>query len=80
MSEETGEAVYGYSSEGQIIPLEMGQDAELTAGMKVIAEGTVFAGVTEEDFKYTVTGYGLGTSICRSGNLDAWVDFENGGE
>ena len=62
-----------------MISVEMGQDAVFGAGMKVIAEGAVFAGATEEDFKYTVTGYGIGTSISRSGNMDAWADYENGG-
>ena len=33
----------------------------------------------EDDFKYTITGYGISTSISRSGNLDAWADYENGG-
>ena len=60
--------------------MELGQDAEFTARMKVIAEGTVFSSVAEEDLKYTVTGYGIGTSISRYGNMDPWADYENGGE
>ena len=79
VSDEVGEAIFSYSGDGQMIPVEMGQDAVFTAGMKVIAEGAVFNSLTEEDFKYTVTGYGIGTSISRSGNLDAWADYENGG-
>lgn len=79
VSEEDGLAIYSYSSGGEMIPVEMGQDAEFTAGMKVIPEGTVFGGMEEDDFKYTITGYGIGTSISRSGNLDAWADYENGG-
>ena len=74
-----GEAVYSYSAEGQMIPVEMGQDAVFDAGMKVVAEGAVFSGMEEDDFKYTITGYGISTSISRSGNLDAWADYENGG-
>ncbi len=80
MSDEAGEAVYSYSSDAEMIPVEMGQDAAFSCGMKVIAEGAVFAGATEEDFKYTVTGYGISSGIARSGNLDAWADYENGGE
>ena len=45
--------------------------------MKVIVEGAMFAGVSEEDMKYMVTGYGIGTSISRTGNADAWADYEN---
>ena len=80
VSQEPGLAIYSYSSGGEMIPVEMGQDAEFSCGMKVIAEGAAFAGVNEEDMKYTVTGYGISTNISRSGNLDAWADYENGGE
>ena len=77
VSEEAGEAIFSYSSEGQMTPVAMGEDAQFTAGMKVIATGDVFAGLDEESLKYTVTGYGIGTSISRSGNLEAWADYEN---
>lgn len=33
--------MYSYSSEGQMISVEMGQDAEFTVGMKVIAEEAI---------------------------------------
>ena len=79
VSEEEGLAIYSYSSGGEMIPVEMGQDAEFTAGMKVIAEGAAFAAVSEEDMKYTVIGYGISSEIARSGKLDAWADYENGG-
>lgn len=62
-----------------MISVEMGQDAVFGAGMKVIAEGAVFSGLAEEDFKYRVTGYGISSGIARSGNLDAWADYENSG-
>lgn len=77
VSEEPGEAIFSYSSAGHMIPVGMGVDANFTAGMKVIAEGDVFAGLDEESLKYTVTGYGIGTSISRSGNTEAWADYEN---
>ena len=77
VSEEPGEAIFSYSSEDQMIPVGMGEDAQFTAGMKVIATGDVFAGLDEVELKYTVTGYGIGTEISRSGNLDAWADYEN---
>ena len=80
VSEEDGLSIYSYSSGNQMIPVEMGQDAEFSCGMKVVSEGAAFAGVSEEDMKYTVTGYGISSEIARSGNLDAWVDYENGGE
>ena len=79
VSEEDGLSIYSYSSGGEMIPVEMGQDAEFSCGMKVVAEGAAFAGASEEDMKYTVTGYGISTSISRSGNLDTWADYENGG-
>lgn len=50
--------------------------------MRASAEGRrwlqieVFSSLTEEDFKYTATGYGIGTSICRNGNKDTWADYE----
>ena len=51
-------------------------DEELTSTL--YSEGTLF--VDEMDpFKYTVTGYGISSGIARSGNLDTWADYENGG-
>ena len=60
-----------------MIPVGMGEDAQFTAGMKVVAEGDAFGSLDEESLKYTVTGYGIGTEISRSGNLDAWANYEN---
>ena len=77
VSEESGESIFSYSSEAQMIPVGMGEDANFTAGMKVIASGDVFNGLDEESLKYTVTGYGIGTEISRSGNMEAWADYEN---
>ena len=53
-----------YSSEGQMIPVGMGEDANFTASMKVIANGDVFNGLDEESLKYTVTGYGISSEIA----------------
>lgn len=77
VSEEPGEAIFSYSSGSEMIPVGMGEDAQFTAGMKVIATGDVFNGLDEESLKYTVTGYGIGTEISRSGNMNAWADYEN---
>jgi len=77
VSEKPGETIFSYSSEGQMIPVGMGEDANFTAGMKVIATGDVFNGLDEDSLKYTVTGYGIGNEISRSGNMDAWADYEN---
>ena len=77
VSEEPGEAIFSYSSGSEMIPVGIGEDANFTAGMKVIATGDVFNALNEESLKYTVTGYGIGTEISRSGNLDAWADYEN---
>lgn len=52
VSEEDGLSIYSYSSGNQMIPVEMGQDAEFSCGMKVVSEGAAFAGVSEEDMKY----------------------------
>ena len=70
VSEEPGESIYSYSSENQMIPVGMGEDAGFSCGMKVIASGDVFNALNEDSLKYTVTGYGIGTEISRSGNLD----------
>ena len=77
VSEEPGEAIFSYSSGNQMIPVGMGEDAGFSCGMKVIATGDVFNGLDEESLKYTVTGYGIGTEISRSGNTEAWADYEN---
>lgn len=77
VSEEPGEAIFSYSSGSEMIPVGMGEDAQFTAGMKVVADGDAFGSLDEESLKYTVTGYGIGTEISRSGNLDAWANYEN---
>ena len=58
-------------------PVAMGENAAFSAGLKVFAEDDVFAGLDEESLKYTVTGYGISTGLSRSGNLEAWADYEN---
>ena len=60
-----------------MIPVGIGEDANFIAGMKVIATGDVFNGLDEDALKYNVTGYGIGTEISRSGNMEAWADYEN---
>ena len=77
VSEEPGEAIFSYSPGSEMISVGMGEDAGFSCGMKVIATGDVFAGLNEGELKYTVTGYGIGTEISRSGNLEAWADYEN---
>ena len=77
VSEESGEAIFSYSSEGQMIPVGMGEDAEFSCGMKVVATGDVFNGLDEESLKYTVTGYGISSEIARNVNTEAWADYEN---
>ena len=77
VSEEPGEAIYSYSSGSEMTPVAMGEDAQFTAGMKVVATGDVFNGLDEESLKYTVTGYGISSGIARNVNTEAWVDYEN---
>ena len=77
VSEEPGEAIFSYSSGSEMIPVGIGEDANFTAGMKVVATGDVFNGLDEESLKYTVTGYGISSGIARNVNTEAWADYEN---
>ena len=58
--------------------LEQGEDATLTGTLTVIKEKN-FTSVTADDMLVNVTGYGILTSISRSGVGDAWEDYQNGG-
>ena len=77
VSEEPGETIFSYSSEGQMISVGMGEDAQFTAGMKVITSGDVFNSLDEDSLKYTITRYGISSEIARNGNTEAWADYEN---
>ena len=60
--------------------LPKGDDAVLTATLKVIAEGKAFSNLTADDMEVKVHGYGILTSISRDGVGDAWEDYQNGGK
>lgn len=74
-----GADVYAYASNGIMTPIECGEGLSFNATMKVEAEGTLYRSLTNEDFKIELTGYAINSRASRTGVVDAYVDFESGG-
>ena len=71
--------VYSYSGEDTMTVVSFNGTATFNGAFTVIAEGSEFLALTEDDLAIKVVGYGISKDIARENNADAWADYTIGG-
>lgn len=77
VSDQAGDIICSYSTGGTMTPVGVSNSAEFSVVLRVISTPEIFQSLTDDDMVVEVYGHGISTKESRTGNLDAWSDFEN---
>ena len=72
------DGIYAYGDD-VMTPVECGEELQFKITGTVIAEGTVYQGLRKEDFKISMKGMAINTSVSRDGVSESYQDYENDG-
>ena len=72
------DGIYAYGSEN-MTPLESEHELQFQFTATVIAEGTVYQNMRKENFKISMTGMAINSSVSRAKVGESYQDYENGG-
>ena len=73
------DGLYAYSSGGTMIPVGSGEELSFDGVVTLKASGADYQALQNDDLKIVVTAYAVNMSASREGALDAWNDYEAGG-
>ena len=71
--------LYAYGTDSEMTEVAIGGSATLDTTLKVIASGSAFEALTNQDMKVVVTAYGISSAVSRNTPSEAWQDYQAGG-
>ena len=75
---EVEDGIYAYGDQ-IMTPLESEQELQFQFTATVIAKGAVYQGLSKEDFKISLRGMAINSSVSRERVEESYEDYENGG-
>ena len=75
---EVEEGIYAYGDD-VMTPVETEHELQFQFTATVIAEGAVYQGLSKDDFKISLKGMAINSSVSRARVEESYQDYENGG-